>query len=242
MRLPALQIAEMTSAIHALLLSRSQFVKSPNFERVDAQDLEWLFKEYDTRFFHGGIQQSLGKMPLTFGLSKRMTSTGGMTKRYRDRISKETRFELSVSTTILFNCFRDEPHRPIVACGIECRDRLDAMQRILEHEIVHLIEMLVWDNSACAKPRFQSITNRFFGHTQHKHELITPRETAHVKYGICPGKMVRFTFEGETFQGVVNRITKRATVLVEDPQGVRYTSGKKYVKFYIPVSQLTLIE
>ena len=36
----------------------------------------------------------------------------------------------------------------------------------------------------------------------------------------------------------MNRITKRATVLVEDPQGILYSDGKHYKAFYIPLPML----
>jgi len=41
---------------------------------------------------------------------------------------------------------------------------------------------------------------------------------------------------------VVNRVSKRATVLVEDHQGRRYTDGKHYSKFYVPVQMLEAVE
>ena len=112
----------------------------------------------------------------------------------------------------------------------------------MEHEMVHLIEMLLWDESSCARSRFQSITRRFFGHTENMHQLITPRERAIVKFGIRPGMKVRFRFEGAERTGIVNRISKRATVLVEDDRGQRYTNGKHYAKFYVPVQSLEAAE
>ena len=38
--------------------------------------------------------------------------------------------------------------------------------------------------------------------------------------------------------GVVNRITRRATILVESATGVMYTNGKRYQKFYVPLGHL----
>jgi hypothetical protein len=112
----------------------------------------------------------------------------------------------------------------------------------MEHELVHLIEMLLWDNSSCAKSRFHSITLRFFHHTENKHQLITPKEKAIVKYGIRPGMTVRFRVDGVEHKGIVNRINKRATVLVEDRQGQQYSDGKHYAKFYVPVQLLKAVE
>lgn len=135
-----------------------------------------------------------------------------------------------------------EDAKPIVMSGIECRDRLEALQRVVEHEMVHIMEMLVWVDSKCTRPRFQSIANRHFAHTDHRHQLITPRERALVEYGIQPGRRVSFRFEGRHYVGLVNRVTKRATILVEDATGQRYSDGKAYTKFYVPVNMLELVE
>jgi len=112
----------------------------------------------------------------------------------------------------------------------------------MEHEIVHLIEMLLWNKSSCSQSRYHSITRRFFGHTENQHHLITPKEKAMVQFGIKPGMAVRFRFDGVEHKGVVNRINKRATVLVEDRQGERYSDGKHYAKFYVPVRLLKTVK
>jgi hypothetical protein len=36
----------------------------------------------------------------------------------------------------------------------------------------------------------------------------------------------------------VNRITRRATILVEDSRGERFSDGKRYLKYYVPIHQL----
>ena len=241
--LDADEIAARTKQIRADVLSESNYIDGPNFTRIHPDDLKLLFKQYDNQFFGGQVKETLGTSPLNFGLSKRMTSSGGKTEFYKDRTDPSRNwYEISVSTTILFGCFGGDDHRPITASGILCRDRLDALQRVMEHELVHLIEMLLWDKSSCSKPRFHSITLRIFGHTENKHKLITPREKAIVKFGIRPGMTVRFRFDGVQHTGVVNRINKRATVLVEDRRGERYSNGKHYAKFYIPVQMLEAME
>ena len=239
--IPSEQIAARAAEIHAATLKQSKWLDGPNFTRVHPHDLAFVFAEYDAKFFDGRIKQALGEMPLRFGLSSRMTSAGGKTLTVTNRRTGQRSHEISISTAILFGCFEDD-HRPMTASGLVCRDRLDALQRVMEHEIVHLIEQIAWANSSCSQPRFQSITSRFFGHTEHKHNLITPRERALVKFGIHPGVTVRFRFDGVEYQGVVNRVSKRATVLVEDPNGQRYSNGKHYLKYYIPVQMLEAAE
>jgi hypothetical protein len=236
------RISALTAEIHAQVLRESKHLDEPNFTSIHPDDLELLFAKYDRRFFDGQVREALGTTPLHFGLSRRMTSSGGKTARYSDRRIGQRWFEISASTTILFGCFDDDDHRPIVASGIVCRDRLDALQRVMEHEIVHLIEMLLWEKSSCSQSRFHSISLRFFGHTENRHQLITPREKAMVKFGIRPGTRVRFRFDGVEHTGIVNRITKRATVLVEDRRGMPYSDGKRYKKFYIPVQMLEAVE
>lgn len=236
--LTADQIAERTNEIRAALLGKSKTLDQANFTRIHPVDLQLLFAEYDERFFDSQISRALQGVPLDFGFSNRMTSSGGRTAHYAGGSRGGHRYEITISTAILFGCFREDDHRTITASGIVCTNRLDALQRIMEHELTHLVEMLLWDASSCAKPRFHSITLRFFSHTENKHKLITPREKAIAKYGIQPGMTVRFRHEGVERRGVVNRINKRATVLVEDRQGQRYSNGKHYAKFYVPMQLL----
>ena len=116
------------------------------------------------------------------------------------------------------------------------------MQRVVEHELVHLAEMLIWDASSCSQRRFHGIANRFFGHSRHQHDLITQTERAARKFRLATGSRVRFEFEGKSYTGTVNRITRRATVLVEDPKGERFTDGKRYRRFYVPLESLIVVK
>lgn len=239
------EIAGRTREIYDSVLRESEYFDVANFAAVAPRDIERLFDLYDRLFLDGGCRKLLGDTPLHFRLSKRMTQAGGKAacRELRDDRGKvlRTEYEIAVSTTLLFQTFRED-HRPVVMSGIECRDRLAALQRVIEHEMTHLVEMLVWVTSSCAAPRFQSIANRFFGHTDHRHQLITPRERALTTFGIKLGDRVSFRFDGKHFTGRVNRITKRATVLVEDRNGVSYSDGKRYAKFYVPVEMLKPIE
>ena len=142
-----------------------------------------------------------------------------------------------LSSTLLFQTFEDVD-RPVEVTGRQCKDRLEAMQRIAEHEFVHLIEMLIWNDGNCSEARFQSIANRYFWHTDYKHDLITQRERAATKFDIRVGDYVRFGHDGRYLQGRVNRITRRATVLVPDKSGERFSDGNHYLRFYVPLERL----
>ena len=244
-RTPREVVLSRTRSISEELLVRSDCVDGLNFKSIHPTDIELLFNLYDEQFFDGACRESLGEAPLSFRLSKRMTQAAGKATRFqrRDRRTKRVRteFEIAISTTLLFQTFADVD-RPIVMSGIECQNRLEALQRVLEHELVHLIEFVIWHNSSCSGSRFHSIANRFFSHTEHTHQLITPTERAFTKFGVQPGSRVSFRLDGRHYVGIVNRITKRATVLVEDRRGPRYSDGKRYAKFYVPVGQLTAVE
>jgi len=238
-------IRTRTQAISDELLQRSRWVTEPNFRSIHSHDLEFLFQRYDELFFNGhlGTDTRANGTPLTFRISKRMTRVGGTTTRFRPRNSPGGRgsYEIAVSSTLLFTTFSDV-NRPITVTGIECRNRVEALQRIFEHELIHLTEMVVFDDSSCSQTRFQSLAFQFFAHTEATHQLITPSERAIAKFGIRPGDRVRFRIEGREYFGVVNRITKRATVLVEDPNSPLYSDGRRYAKFYVPVSLLVPFE
>ena len=235
------RIAAETREIYEIVLRDSNYLDAGNFTCIHPQDLERLFDLYNERFFNGYCRKLPKNASLDFRLSKRMTQAGGKVGRreFRGERGKpgRTEYEIAVSTTLLFQTFRED-HRPVVMSGIECHDRLEALQRVMEHEMIHLAEMLVWRDSSCSAPRYQSIANRFFGHTDHRHQLITPRERAFTKFGIKPGDQVSFRMDGRHYEGRVNRITKRATVLVEDPRGMPYSDGKRYAKFYVPLGML----
>ncbi|QEG42137.1 SprT family zinc-dependent metalloprotease [Roseimaritima ulvae] len=222
----------------SLRLSRA--MASPNFTRVGKDDLQRMAKMYDAMFFDGMLLPLAKKEGLTFGWSARMTKNAGKTVTHYPagyRRGDPRRFEIILSSSLLFQTFSDI-NRPVEVTGIMCKNRLQAMQRVLEHELVHLIEMLVWDDSSCSKSPFQKIANRFFGHTQHQHDLITQRERAARKFKIGVGTHVRFDYEGQALRGVVNRITRRATVLVPDAGGAMFNDGKRYRKYYVPLEHL----
>ena len=227
--------------IGARTIDNSRVMQHANFTVTQATDLQRMAELYDRRFLDEHCLTIARHYGIQFRWSKRMTSTGGKTVRTTqlDRKTGATivRYEIVLSAPLLFQTFGDL-QRPIRVTGVLCNNRLQAMQRILEHELIHLVEMLVWSDSCCAAPRFQSITSRLFGHTEHKHDLITQQERAARKFNIRVGTRVLFQHEGARFVGTVNRITHRATVLVPDGAGQLYQDGQRYRKFYVPLSHL----
>ncbi|NQV27027.1 MAG: hypothetical protein HQ518_21980 [Rhodopirellula sp.] len=241
-RLP--EIRADVSSIYSSLLAESRWIREANFKSIHSQDLEFLFAKYDETFFDGLLSDTIQRSgsPISFRVSKRMTKVGGTTTRYRMSRGPGPRssYEIAISSTLLFSTFYDID-RPVNVTGVECKDRVECLQRIFEHELIHLAEMLIWDDSSCSRQRFQSLAFQFFSHTEATHQLITPRERASEKFGIRTGDKVRFRVDSASYEGFVNRITKRATVLVEDDCSPLYSDGKRYAKFYVPIAQLELV-
>jgi hypothetical protein len=240
-------LSAKTSDIYQTMLRESPAMREGNFRLIETDDLRRLFHLYDNRFFGDWLSRTViakTKVPLKFRLSKTMTRAGGKTIRTRYRFrngDRKTQYEIAVATRMLFMNFTDT-HRPVTVGGLVCNDRLQALQRIMEHEIVHLAEMLVWGKSSCSASRFKTIIVRLFGHTDNRHDLITSREIAAVRHAVKIGSRVKFEFDGKQLAGFVNRIHHRATVLVEARDGMRYRNGKSYRKYYIPLPQLRVAE
>jgi hypothetical protein len=234
-RFTASEIEDRFRRIEATLLAQSRHLCKSNFNRIHPRDLEILFEACDQAVFRGYLSSALGNTPLRFRLSSRMTSAGGRTARFRSS-DGNIRYEIAVAGGLLFQGFSDQD-RPIHVCGLHCESRLHALVRIFEHELIHLVEYMCWRDSKCSAPRFQDIAGRLFGHRSHVHELITWKERARTS-GIGTGSLVSFVFEGARLQGRVNRVTKRATVLVEDVAGQRYSDGRRYRRFYVPLAAL----
>lgn len=228
-------------AVYAHVLNNSSSIEKADFTTVSPADLGLLFQVTDELFFDGlvgKVCEQIAARPLSFRLSTRMTSTGGMTTMQRPALAPDSRFEfeIAVATTPLFESFKDAD-KPSVG-GVTCNDRLQALQRIMEHEMVHLIELLLTRDSNCAAAPFKRIVRNFFGHTQSKHQLLTPSDTARSRLGVSPGDRVRFDSAGQTLDGFLQRVTKRATVLVPDSKGTRYDDGRRYSKYYVPLKLL----
>jgi len=236
------QISEHRAAIQHALIDKSSNIDSANFSVISAEDLQLLYTLYDERIFDNQIAATLGESSLYFELSRRMTRSAGMTERLQYHNGAAPVYKIKIAVSMFYDNFGKDQDRTVLSCGIECHDRLTAMQLTLEHELVHLIELLLWNKSSCKQSRFHTISRHLFGHEKSHHQLITPRERANTDYGVRVGAEVTFSFEGQRYTGIVNRITKRATVLVEDPSGALYSDKNRYLKFYVPVNQLKLIE
>jgi hypothetical protein len=242
LRLEQGEIVQRAERVRSEFLRLAKKARTGDFQQITAADLALLFRLYDQNFFDGAVGRAVGldteEPRLTFRLSKRMTSAAGKLYSYLPRRGAATgfRYELAVSSHLLLSNFKQG--RQSEVSGVECNDRVDALQRVFEHELLHLVERLTRGESSCRKEPFRRMSRNIFGHADVTHRLDTPMVKAHVEYGVRVGDLVRFDYGTKTLAGRVNRIGKRATVLVEDAKGLPYTDGKRYRKFYIPLPYL----
>jgi hypothetical protein len=240
------EVESRVRRIYEAMLAQSPQIREGNFRLIGTDDLERLFGWYDREFFRG----RLGEMvledeahPIAFRLSRRLVSAAGQTVRQvrqgqrGGKPAVRVDYEITISATLLFNTFQNV-ERTVTVGGLVCRDRLEALQRIFEHELLHLAEFLGWGRSNCRADNFHALSRRIFAHEGAFHDLITPREQAKAAFNIHVGDHVSFELDGMQRTGRVNRITRRATVLIEDPRGVPYSDGKRYVIFYVPLPLL----
>ena len=227
------RIRRTNRKIYRQILRESENIDQGNFNAIAIKDLARLFELYDLHFFDGYFHnQHNGK--IFFRLSERMTRAGGKIA-YAKGIGTYT---IYLSTALIFQTFGDVT-REVTVNGIVCHDRLEATMRILEHEIIHLLELVFFGSTSCSKPRFKRLSQNIFGHTAVTHRLVTQAELAHEQHNLRVGSVVSFEYGGETYRGVISRITKRATVMVRDPAGdFRDLQGDLYSKYYIPLENL----
>jgi hypothetical protein len=238
---PPDEVARRTRAIYEALLHDSPRVREGNYHFIAPPDLALLFDLYDTHFFDSRLRTHLhaAGTPVSFQMSPRLTRSAGVTKRFHrhGRPGPAVHYEIALSTPLLFQTFQDV-ERTVRVNGVVCRDRLEATQRVFEHELVHLLEMAAHGRTSCAAEPFRATAWNLFAHSETGHDLITQRERAHARFDLRVGDRVSFELDGTRHVGVLNRITRRGTVLVEDPKGMPFSDGKKYRKFYVPLAML----
>jgi hypothetical protein len=217
----------------------SNNIKNGNIEVISEKDLQLLFKLYDTIFLESYFRINF-KGILKFKLSHQMTKSAGITKTSRN-ISvialEKQQFEIKISLDFLFDYYKSIREKSVG--GIITNDPLDVLMLVFEHEICHVIEFLVFKFSSCKKERFKTISNNIFGHKESYHKLATNSELIFTNYGLKPNDKVSFEYEEKLLKGIIYRINKRATVMVEDKKGTfTNISGKRFSKYYMPINTI----
>jgi hypothetical protein len=169
--LPEDAIRQRLAGIHRDMLSHSRYVRHADFVTIAESDLEFLFDSYSRVFFAGLCRPALEGRRIDFRLASRMTRAGGKTSRILTRRTGEISYEIAIAHGMLFDGFRGSD-RQVTVCGLACANRLEALQRIFEHEMVHLVEQLCWGASNFAAPRIRESGR---GHSRMRKNPISAR-------------------------------------------------------------------
>lgn len=199
-----------------------------------------LFEVYDRMVFKGALSTLVeaGNHTVEVSTNHRLSRAGGRVLASGPRMGAR-RFDVQVSSYLLGRSFSALWPGPFKINGIYARDRLTAMMLVLEHELVHLAEFLLYGRSSCSAQRFRRLAYDWFGHTEVTHSLATARVELQ-DMGLRVGSRVCFEYNGQTVRGVINRVTKRATVLVrcQAGEGALFSDGHHYFKYYVRLSSL----
>eukprot|EP00808_Paulinella_micropora_P005924 g450.t1 len=160
-------------------LSSSKDVGPANFRSLSSADLRHLYSLYDRHFFDSQLQIVLQRSPtgpkrgLKFQISKRMTKTGGLCVDRRHKHAQD--ILIKISGPILLGL--PFPGVTVRAQGIECKDRLEALMVVFEHELAHAILQSVCPKHDYAfhgghTHAFRWFVECLFGHTSCTHELL----------------------------------------------------------------------
>jgi len=149
-----------------------------NFIRLSGADVGYIFRLYDEVFFQNQIKEkvNISGGELKYYASERTSGAGGVCSiNYSE---EKCIYYLDVSPNIINTIFRQNKEGLSDAAGIGCKDRLECLQLIMEHQIIHLL-MIIWEYFSDPDDEiygthgklFQCMSREYFGHTIFEHDL-----------------------------------------------------------------------
>ena len=232
-------ILQKRYSIRDRFIAKSKNVKTGNIQRMSNGDLKILFYLYDEVFFLNYFSTNL-RETINFSLSTRMTTAAGKTiysRKIKLLQESEKTYEIRMGIKFFFQYYKVE--RDKIVSGIKTVDSLEAFQIVFEHELCHLMEFHLYNESSCKKQRFKTMVNNIFAHTEVHHQLPSQKEIISVDYGFKIGQKVFFVRENKKYNGFIYKINKRATVMVVDKRGTyKDGEGTTYSKWYVNFEQL----
>lgn len=167
--LPEGDILSKRAAVRRDLLGASRCIDRPQFEAIHHDDVGLLFARYDAVFFSTQLTEALAEHETVFRVSRRLKKSAGLTT-LTERPGQRT-YGIAIASDLLLGNF-DPPGEAVSVAGVPCADRVAGLQIVFEHELVHLIELLVWGRTECAADRFGTIAAGVFGHRSTYHQLL----------------------------------------------------------------------
>jgi hypothetical protein len=233
------EINDRFEKVRQQVFIQSKQIKIDNFQVASNDDIKLVFNLYDTYFFDNYFKENKVTEKMAFDFSKKMTSAGGKLMYYKVTNQNPIQFRMRISAYLIFNSFKNNEAKPVNLAGFETKNRLEALLHIIEHEIIHLIEFLAFNDSSCKKDNFKNLANQIFGHTAFTHQLLTGKMEAFQEYNLKIGDWVDFSFDGKNYKGFIQKITKRATVMALDEKGIyKDNKGNRFTKYYILLKYL----
>jgi hypothetical protein len=144
-------------------------LKSMAMAIVSAINTVWFENQLLAQFSTGNYFSD--ERPLfSVAASTAMTRIGGHIKRTSDKLAG-AHYELSVSVPVVTKACTDGRTYEL-AGGLRHHSRLDVLQHIVEHELVHLLVALVGGIRERAHGlEFRTLASNLFGHTEHTHRI-----------------------------------------------------------------------
>ena len=208
-------IVERRTIIYDHILSMMGGICNPN--QLCISDIQLIYDEYNNMFFYGSLPK------ISFELSRKMTKSGGI---YTEKNGEK---KIKISVPIVLGCFGSGETK-LSANGINVYNRIEALQQIIEHEIIHLY---IYTNNTAKRNEhhgetFKKMAKETFGHTECTHKLIGTSNNTYVinnssgdnndkKYTYTTGQIVSFTLKGHTVKAQIMKLNpKRARVELLD--------------------------
>ena len=190
------------------------------------RDLAFIFNLYDKHFFSELLSETVS---VSFDLSTKYTKTPGMVK----YSAKANEAKITVSIPLVFDAFI-ENHNGYHVNGIYCQCPIEAILRVLEHEIVHICEYIMYKTTDCSGSRFSKMAFELFAHTENPEKLGVDAPDVILSRSFKKGDLVTFIEHDRKHTGEIINITNKATVLVGD----NYISKK----YSVPLDMLRKVD
>jgi hypothetical protein len=182
-----------------------------NLKNFDTYDLIKLFDLYNLYFFNNSLP------PTKLEISTGLTVTAGVCK--ISRTSTKCDYNITISKSI-FTKLNLEENQGTKSGGLVCKSRLNCLQLVLEHEIIHLISGFYYPNKKELNKKiysshgllFKNLVKNYFGQTESTHQIGniiydgSDKERILSKEEIIIGRIVAFIDKKGIKKGVITNI------------------------------------
>lgn len=156
------RIKKLRKDIYAKVVSKGI---NPDIDLIkETKDLDTILQLYDKKFLGSFFKKNNIVVDLRF--NNRLRRSAGQVF-----LRSKRKYTIEFSDKVLYRSFECKGDKYYVE-GILCRNRLEALLRVLEHEIIHILEFWFFGTSDCSKDRFLEIAMNIFGHESTVHNLV----------------------------------------------------------------------